>query len=182
MSICWCPARIWWAAFVTDACEARSSSTSSSFGSAVDDRICSTASAALAWLRTAMTTWAPLPASTFAVCRPRPPFAPVTTAVRPVRSGTESLVYDICVSLPIDLDSVLNPSPAGQQCETPVAHTGGNEERGGEAVTEQPNDLVVESMDEAPAVAQPIHHEHVRTEGETSVDDALGTTDDPADS
>ena len=54
-------------------------------------------------------------------------------------------------------------------------------EQGGGAVSEQPNDLVVESMDEAPA-PQPIHHEHVRTEGETTVDDALGATDDPTDS
>jgi len=84
---------------VTDACEARSSSTSSNAGSAVSARICSTAFAALAWLRTAMTTWAPLAASTFAVCRPSPPFAPVTTAVRPVRSGSESRVYGIGLSL-----------------------------------------------------------------------------------
>ncbi len=48
-------------------------------------------------------------------------------------------------------------------------------------MSEQPNDLVVESVDETPA-PQPIHHEHVRTEGETTVDDALGATDDPADS
>jgi hypothetical protein len=54
-------------------------------------------------------------------------------------------------------------------------------EQGGGAVSEQPNDLVVESMDEAPAPL-PIHHEHVRTEGETTVDDALGATDDPTDS
>jgi hypothetical protein len=49
-------------------------------------------------------------------------------------------------------------------------------------VSEQPNDLVVESMDEAPVAAEPIHHEHVRTQGETAVDDALGATDDPTDS
>jgi hypothetical protein len=46
-------------------------------------------------------------------------------------------------------------------------------------MSEQPNDLVVESLDDTPAEAPQIHHEHVRTEGETSVDDALGTSDDP---
>jgi hypothetical protein len=58
----------------------------------------------------------------------------------------------------------------------------GRNEQGGGPVSEQPNDLVVESMDEAPVAAEPIHHEHVRTQGETAVDDALGATDDPTDS
>ena len=48
-------------------------------------RISRTARAALSVLRTAMTTCAPLSASTLVVCSPRPPFAPVMTAVRPVR-------------------------------------------------------------------------------------------------
>jgi len=39
---------------------------------------------ALAWLRAAITTCAPLPASALAVSSPRPPFAPVTTATLPV--------------------------------------------------------------------------------------------------
>jgi hypothetical protein len=48
-------------------------------------------------------------------------------------------------------------------------------------MSEQPNDLVVETLDDTvPGV--PIHHEPVRTAGETAVDDALGTTDDPTDS
>ena len=52
--------------------------------------ISATARAAFCWLRTAMTTRAPFAANTFAVCRPKPPLAPVTTAVCPLRSGTES--------------------------------------------------------------------------------------------
>ncbi|HEY3003937.1 MAG TPA: hypothetical protein VGJ44_16450 [Kribbellaceae bacterium] len=46
-------------------------------------------------------------------------------------------------------------------------------------MSEQPNDLVVESLDDAAPDVPQIHHEHVRTEGETTVDDILGTTDDP---
>jgi hypothetical protein len=49
-------------------------------------------------------------------------------------------------------------------------------------MSEQPNDLVVEPLEHTPPdkdVPQ-AHHEHVRTEGETSVDDAIGTSDDPA--
>ncbi len=43
-------------------------------------------------------------------------------------------------------------------------------------MSEQPNDLVVEQVE----VERPeIHHEHVRTEGETSVDDAIGASDEP---
>lgn len=38
-----------------------------------------------------------------------------------------------------------------------------------------------EQPDEQPIEAPAIHHEHVRTEGETAVDDALGGTDDPHD-
>ena len=46
-------------------------------------------------------------------------------------------------------------------------------------MSEQPNDLQVEPV-EAPAAGVPqIHHEHVRTEGETAVDDAIGATNDP---
>ena len=43
-------------------------------------------------------------------------------------------------------------------------------------MSEQQNDLVVEQVE----VERPeIHHEHVRTEGETSVDDAIGSSDEP---
>ena len=34
-------------------------------------------------------------------------------------------------------------------------------------MSEQPNDLVVESLDDAAPDVPQIHHEHVRTEGET---------------
>jgi hypothetical protein len=80
-------ARICPAAAFTDAWDPRSR-----LASGDSARIVSTARFAFSWLRTAMTTCAPLPTSTLAVCRPRPPFAPVTTVVRPVRSGTESRV------------------------------------------------------------------------------------------
>ena len=46
-------------------------------------------------------------------------------------------------------------------------------------MSEQPNDLQVEPVEPPAAEAPQIHHEHVRTEGETAVDDALGTTNDP---
>src|SRR3712207_8280369 len=46
-------------------------------------RIRASAASVLAGSRAARTTCAPAPASASAVCRPSPPFAPVTTAVRP---------------------------------------------------------------------------------------------------
>jgi hypothetical protein len=46
-------------------------------------------------------------------------------------------------------------------------------------MSEQPNDLVVEPLDGPAADAPQIHHDHVRTDGEMSVDDALGAMDDP---
>src|SRR5881394_4651975 len=46
-----------------------------------------TASVAFSWLREAITTVASAPARARAVSRPSPPLAPVTTAVRPLRSG-----------------------------------------------------------------------------------------------
>src|SRR5215472_4255356 len=57
-----------------------------------------------------MSTQAPLPANTFAVCRPRPPFAPVITAVRPARSGTDSRVK--ATSLIVHL----RPADSQNQC------------------------------------------------------------------
>jgi hypothetical protein len=49
-------------------------------------------------------------------------------------------------------------------------------------MSEQPNDLVVEPVEHIPSGADvpQIHHEHVRTEGETDVDDAIGASEDPA--
>ncbi|HZO68854.1 MAG: hypothetical protein ACRDP9_20665 [Kribbellaceae bacterium] len=46
-------------------------------------------------------------------------------------------------------------------------------------MSEQPNDLAVEPVGQPAADLPQIHHEHVRTDGETAVDDALGAADDP---
>lgn len=49
-------------------------------------------------------------------------------------------------------------------------------------MSEQPNDLVVEPLEHTRSETEVVqaHHEHVRTEGETAVDDAIGASDDPA--
>src|ERR1700755_121460 len=64
-----CAAMICSAAARTDACEARSSATSSSEASGTAARISSTAAAAFFWLRTAITTCAPFAARSLAVTR-----------------------------------------------------------------------------------------------------------------
>src|SRR3546814_18339017 len=50
------------------------------------------AASALASLRLGITTCAPAPASAFAVFRPSPPLAPVTTATRTAWSGMSAVV------------------------------------------------------------------------------------------
>ena len=66
----------------TDASEPRSSSRTS-----VSPPTSARAASALARLRQAMTTRAPLRDNAFAASRPMPEFAPVTTNTRPVWSG-----------------------------------------------------------------------------------------------
>ena len=48
-------------------------------------------------------------------------------------------------------------------------------------MSEQSNDLAVEPVEHVPSEADvsQIHHEHVRTDGETAVDDAIGASEDP---
>ena len=94
-----CAAMICLAAARTDACEARSSATSSSEASGALARISSTAAAAFSWLRTAITTCAPFAASCRAVSSPSPPLAPVTTAVRPCWSGMSAALQLMTILL-----------------------------------------------------------------------------------
>src|SRR4051794_30268473 len=82
-----CPARICWAAVATTDRSPRSSGTTSSDADGYRSRMRVSASPVLAGSRAARTTCAPAPASASAVWKPSPPFAPVTTAVRPVWSG-----------------------------------------------------------------------------------------------
>jgi hypothetical protein len=67
---------------------ARSSERTSTFAAACEPLIRATASLAFSALRHAITTCAPRPARTRQASRPMPLFAPVTTKVLPVRSGT----------------------------------------------------------------------------------------------
>lgn len=46
-------------------------------------------------------------------------------------------------------------------------------------MSEHANELVVEQVAVEGEQVE-AHHEHVRTEGETAVDDAIGSSDDPA--
>src|SRR4051794_22553003 len=77
----------------TDARLARSSSSTSRSAPGAFDRIVSAASSPFAVLRHATITRAPARASSRAVARPRPLFAPVTTARRPAWSGIRSAVH-----------------------------------------------------------------------------------------
>jgi hypothetical protein len=79
--------RIRSAASRTDASDARSSGCSSSEAPGISFRIEPRASSALPWSRDAITTNAPLRASSRETSSPMPPFAPVTTATLPDWSG-----------------------------------------------------------------------------------------------
>ena len=81
-----------------EACDPRSRDTTSREASGLPDSIDSLAVAALSRLRAAITTWAPAPARARAVSRPRPLLAPVTTAMRPVKSGMLLVVHGNVVS------------------------------------------------------------------------------------
>src|ERR1700761_163573 len=92
-SRCGYSARSQAAAVRTESSAARSSSTVRSWAPGTASRIRPAAAAALTGLRQARTTAAPCRASSRAVWKPRPVLAPVTTAVRPRRSGRSASVH-----------------------------------------------------------------------------------------
>ena len=93
------PASTLSAAAATDERSPRSSGTTSSDAAGYRWTIRATAVVVFAGSRAARTTCAPAPASASADCRPSPPFAPVTTAVRPLRSGMSLLGPGQCTVL-----------------------------------------------------------------------------------
>src|SRR5689334_24848925 len=92
-------ARIWSAAARMDSSEARSSRTKGTVasGTAADSLV--SASSARPASRQASTVCAPRRASTVAASKPIPEFAPVTTATRPLWSGTSATVQGPCLTL-----------------------------------------------------------------------------------
>ncbi len=85
-------------------------------------RIVAMAASPLSWLRTAITTSAPAPASASAVSRPRPVFDPVITATRPDWSGMSAVVQGVAVILVgshvmVEIERVRRPFWAHQLVE-----------------------------------------------------------------
>jgi hypothetical protein len=96
----WCSSRCD-AARRTDACEARSSGSTSTVAPGTSSVIEAIAVSALDRSRAAITTWVPFRASSLATSRPRPPFPPVTTAMRPPRSGMSAAVQATLDATPV---------------------------------------------------------------------------------
>ncbi len=109
----------------TDPRSARSSRASCTSASGSARQMRSSASAPLAWSRQARTTWAPAPASARAVWKPRPLFAPVTTAVRSASRGMSSVVHAAMTRDPTRIGEHI-PSSALGPCQPDSAPSSSN--------------------------------------------------------
>src|SRR5262245_62039091 len=108
-----CPASISAAAARTEPSEARSRRTTETVAPGAAAVILAAAAAALPTSRQARRVFAPRRASTPAASNPRPEFAPVTTAVRPLWSGTSTAVQGPCLTLIGACPSAVRPPADG---------------------------------------------------------------------
>src|SRR5262249_54861634 len=106
-----CPASIFAAAARTESSGARSRRTTGTVAPGAAAVILAAAAAALPTSRQARRVFAPRRASTAAASNPRPEFAPVTTAVRPLWSGTSATVQGPCLTLIGACPSAVPPLP-----------------------------------------------------------------------
>src|SRR5215510_4451448 len=125
-------ARKFWLNSRTDSRSARSSFATTSVADGAAALMAATAADAAVGSRLAITTRAPARASSRAITLPRPPSAPVTTAVRPPCAGIRSGVHFVFMrpnssqgSHPVGLDDSLPGQPRAQtqqQAKHQMAH------------------------------------------------------------